>query len=60
MSKLIFNFSSKKIKDIKDAKNLLGGKGFNLSEMGRMGLLFLLDLQYQQKFVIYFIKTVKN
>ena len=38
MSKLIFNFSSKKIKDIKDAKNLLGGKGFNLSEMGRMGL----------------------
>ena len=38
MSKLIFNFSSKKIKDIQDAKNLLGGKGFNLSEMGRMGL----------------------
>ena len=38
MSKLIFNFSSKKIKDIKEAKNLLGGKGFNLSEMGRMGL----------------------
>ena len=38
MSKLIFNFSSKKIKKIKNAKNLLGGKGFNLSEMGRMGL----------------------
>ena len=38
MNKLIFNFSSKKIKKIKDAKNLLGGKGFNLSEMGRMGL----------------------
>ena len=38
MSKLIFNFASKKIKKIKNEKNLLGGKGFNLSEMGRMGL----------------------
>ena len=38
MSKLIFNFASKRIKNIKDAKNLLGGKGLNLSEMGRMGL----------------------
>ena len=38
MSKLIFNFNSKKVKKIKNPKNILGGKGFNLSEMGRMGL----------------------
>ncbi len=35
MNKLIFNFKSK---DTKNSKNLLGGKGANLSEMGRMGL----------------------
>ena len=38
MSKLIFNFKSKDTKKIKERKNLLGGKGANLSEMGRMGL----------------------
>ena len=38
MSKLILNFKSKHIKQIKNAKNFLGGKGANLSEMGRMGL----------------------
>ena len=38
MSKLIFNFKSKDTKKIKKRKNLLGGKGANLSEMGRMGL----------------------
>ena len=38
MNKLIFNFKSKDSKKIKDPKNFLGGKGANLSEMGRMGL----------------------
>ncbi len=38
MNKIIFNFSSKKVKKIKNPKNTLGGKGANLSEMGRMGL----------------------
>ena len=38
MSKLIFNFNSKKVRKLKKPKNILGGKGFNLSEMGRMGL----------------------
>ena len=38
MNKLILNFKSKDIKKIKNPKNLLGGKGTNLSEMGRMGL----------------------
>ena len=38
MSKLILNFNSKQTLKIKNPKNFLGGKGANLSEMGRMGL----------------------
>ncbi len=38
MNKMIFNFNSKEVKKIKNPKNILGGKGANLSEMGRMGL----------------------
>ena len=38
MNKLILNFKSKDTKKIKKPKNFLGGKGANLSEMGRMGL----------------------
>ncbi len=38
MNKLIVNFKSKDSKKIKNPKNFLGGKGANLSEMGRMGL----------------------
>ena len=38
MNKLILNFKSKEIKKIKNPKNFLGGKGANLSEMGKMGL----------------------
>ena len=38
MNKLTFNFNSKEVKKIKNPKNVLGGKGANLSEMGRIGL----------------------
>ncbi|WP_440929782.1 pyruvate, phosphate dikinase [Candidatus Pelagibacter sp.] len=38
MNKLILNFKSKDSKKIKNPSNFLGGKGANLSEMGRMGL----------------------
>ncbi len=38
MKKLILNFNSKDSKKIKNPKNFLGGKGANLSEMGRMDL----------------------
>jgi pyruvate,orthophosphate dikinase len=38
MNKLILNFKSKESKKIKNPKNFLGGKGANLSEMGKMGL----------------------
>ena len=37
MKKLIFNFNSKDIKKIKNPKEILGGKGSNLSKMGSMG-----------------------
>jgi len=38
VSKLILNFKSKESKKIKNPKNFLGGKGANLSQMGKMGL----------------------
>ena len=38
MTKIIFNFNSKEVKKLKNPKNILGGKGTNLSEMGRLGL----------------------
>ena len=38
MNKLIVNFKSKESKNIKNPKILLGGKGANLSEMGKIGL----------------------
>ena len=38
MSKLIFNFNSSDVKKLKSPSNILGGKGANLSKMGRMGL----------------------
>ena len=38
MNKFIFNFNSKEVKKLKNPKNILGGKGSNLSEMGRIGL----------------------
>ena len=60
MKKLILNFNSKDSKKIKNPKNFLGGKGANLSEMGRMGLPVPQDLQYQQKFVKFFSRIKKN
>jgi pyruvate,orthophosphate dikinase len=38
VNKLILNFKSKDSKKIKNPKNFLGGKGANLSIMGRIGL----------------------
>ena len=38
MKKLIFNFKSNDAKKLKYPKNILGGKGSNLAEMGRLGL----------------------
>jgi len=38
MSKFIFSFDNNKTKKLKNKKNILGGKGSNLGEMGRLGL----------------------
>ena len=38
MKQLIFSFDDKKVKKLKEKKNILGGKGSNLAEMGRLGL----------------------
>ena len=38
MGKLIFSFDEKSAKKLKNKKNILGGKGANLGEMGRLGL----------------------
>jgi pyruvate,orthophosphate dikinase len=38
LNNFTFNFDNKKIKNIKNPKSLLGGKGANLAEMGRLGM----------------------
>jgi pyruvate,orthophosphate dikinase len=38
LGNLIFSFKDKKIKNLKNPKNILGGKGANLAEMDRLGL----------------------
>ena len=38
MSKMIFSFNDKAVKKIKNKKYILGGKGANLAEMGKLGL----------------------
>ena len=38
MKKLVFSFTDQAIKKLKKPKEILGGKGANLAEMGRLGL----------------------
>ena len=38
MPKYLFSFGDKKTKKILNSKNILGGKGANLSELDRLGL----------------------
>ena len=38
MKKLVFNFKSQDIKKLKYPRNILGGKGLNLAEMGKLGM----------------------
>ena len=37
MKRLIYNFKNKQTTKFKHPKNILGGKGANLAEMGNMG-----------------------
>ena len=38
MAKVIFSFDDKSARKLKNKKYILGGKGANLGEMGRLGL----------------------
>ena len=38
MKKFVFNFKSKDSTKLINSKNILGGKGENLAEMGKLGL----------------------
>ena len=38
MQKVIYNFNDTSVKKLKNKRNILGGKGANLGEMGRLGL----------------------
>ena len=69
MNNLIFSFKDKKIQKTKNPKNILGGKGANLAEMGRLGLLvppgFIIstqvcDLFYKNKKKTSFSAYKKN
>ena len=60
MNKLILNFKSKDSKKIKNPKNFLGGKGANLSEMGRMGYQFLQGFTISTKVCDLFYKDKKK
>ena len=60
MNKLILNFKSKDTQKIKNPKNFLGGKGANLSEMGRMGLPVPPGFTISTKVCEFFIKIKRN
>ena len=59
MAKMIFSFDDKTLKNLKNKKNILGGKGANLGEMGNLGLPVPQVLLFRLKFVILFIKIKK-
>ena len=60
MTKLILNFNSKDTKKIKKPKNFLGGKGANLSEMGKMGRTHVLENYGHDMFSDLWQKTFKE
>ena len=60
MKKFVFNFKSKLTKKIKSPKNILGGKGANLSEMGRIGLPVPLGFTISTEACLLFYKNNKK
>ena len=60
MTKIIFSFDDKSAKKLKNKKNILGGKGANLGEMGRLGLPVPPGFTILLMCVIFFIKIKKN
>ena len=60
MNKVIFSFDDKKVKKLKNKKNILGGKGANLAEMGRLGLPVPPGFTISTEVCDIFIKIKKN
>ena len=60
MKKLIFRFNSKVSQRSLDKKNILGGKGANLAEMGRLGLPVPPGFTISTKVCDYFFSNNKK
>ena len=69
MTKAIFSFDDKQANKLKNKKNILGGKGANLGEMGRLGLPVppgftittdVCDIFYKNKKKLTIFKYKKN
>ena len=60
MAKVIFSFDDKEAKKLKNKKNILGGKGAHLGEMGGLGLPVPPGLRLPLMFVTSFTKIKKN
>ena len=60
MNNLTFSFSSKKIKSIQNPRDLLGGKGAGLAEMGRLGMPVPPGFTISTKVCEFFYKNKKK
>ena len=60
MKKYIFNFKSKINNNSEKSKKILGGKGSNLAEMGRMGLPVPAGFTISTEVCELFYKNKKN
>ena len=60
MDKLIFRFNSKSAKGNLRQKNILGGKGANLAEMGKLGLPVPPGFTISTKVCDFFYKNKKK
>ena len=60
MQQVVFSFDDKKAKKLKNKKNILGGKGANLGEMGRLGLPVPAGLKISTEVCEIFYKNKKK
>jgi len=60
LNNLTFSFSSKKIKSIQNPRDLLGGKGAGLAEMGRLGMPVPPGFTISTKVCEFFYKNKKK
>ena len=60
MSKLVFRFNSQSLKKTENSKDILGGKGANLSQMAKLGLPVPPGFTISTKVCEYFYKNNKK